>query len=723
MRRVRWKRERRKGAILVLAAILMIVLCGMVAFVVDIGYISLSKAQLQRTADAVAHSIVLDIADPDLAKTRGLELLALTDSGGDAAMKVAGENLVMLDQDIEFGRRSFVNGVYQYDWNPAGAPNCVKVTARRAAGQGRQGPVSLFFGAVLGKSSQEVFAESIAAVNPRDIVFVVDLSGSMNHDSEPWSVDALDWLSGDATGPGDAGTTVMNDLWDDLGLTGLVNYSDLNQTQNRFDFTSRDNTPIELPDLTGITQADALALYKAATGAGDDIYIEGGVIKAKLGYSEINGMLGETDVTSRFPSGWSDYAHTEAGAYYMHNYDFVIDKYLANSMQYAKPPISNEAYRDYWRGYVGYTRGYSSGMGSSSGIKGWANPSSDYWANKFSNQLERDGQNYPAADLKADFNDMVNKASYKSYIQFMMDHGFNSKPGRNIYGNSSPCCYTPMSMRWEDDNPGSDDDAYRRTDAQGRTRPPREQPAAGVVDAVIVALEEIKEQNSGIGGSDDLKDKVAVLVFHSSFTPITLGLFGASDPADPFTTDYDGAIEAVIKTCSQALPNGWSNVDGTAGSTNTQYGMENAGDWVEDNGRAYTEKVTILFTDGVANTITNAYPLDDFATAKIDADNDGQVDDNYYFSNDASDAKNAALKAASRLKGEKSLVHTVMAGAGRDKDLPGSGYVGMGTRMALFTDARSEDGGATYSDYSGKLLEIFEDLARKRAVSFGYEGY
>ena len=719
MRRARLQR-RRKGAILVLAAILMVVLCGMIAFVVDIGYISLAKVQLQRSADAVAHSIVLDIADPVLAKQKGLELLDLTDSQGNVAMRVAGENLVMLDEDIVFGRRTFVNGDYQYDWNAIGAPNCVKVTARRAAGQGRQGPLSLFFGGVLGKTTQEVFAESIAAVNPRDIVFVVDLSGSMNHDSEPWSADALDWLSGDATGPGDAGSRVMDELWDDLGLTGLVNRSDLAQTQNRFDFSSRNNAPIDLPALAGLTQSEALQAYRNATGAGADVYIENGVVKAKLGYAEVGGMLGDANVTGRLPAGWSDYAHTQPGASFIHNYDFVIDQYLAQSMQYANPPIANAAYRDYWRGYVGYTRGYTSGTGSSNGIKGWANPSNDYWADKFSAQLERDGQNYAAADLKSEFNAMVNNASYKSYIQFMMDHGFNSKPGRDINGNPSPCCYTPMSMRWEDDNPGSPNDAYRRTDAKGRTRPPREQPAAGVVDAVIVALEEIKEQNSGVGGSDDLKDKVAVLIFHSDFTPITLGLFGAVDSSDPFTADYDGAIEAVIQNCSQALPNGTSNVDGTAGSTNTQYGMENAGDWVENNGRAYTEKVTILFTDGVANTITNAYPLDDYATAKIDADNDGQVDDGYYFSDDRFDAKNAALKAASRLRQEKSIVHTVMAGAGRDKDL--SGYVGMGTRMALFTDARSEDGGATYSEYGPKLLEIFEELTRQRAISFGYEG-
>ena len=47
-------RSRRKGAIAVLAAIFMVVMLGMVAFSVDVGYIANTQAELQRACDAAA---------------------------------------------------------------------------------------------------------------------------------------------------------------------------------------------------------------------------------------------------------------------------------------------------------------------------------------------------------------------------------------------------------------------------------------------------------------------------------------------------------------------------------------------------------------------------------------------------------------------------------------------------------------------------------------------
>ena len=46
--------DSRRGTIAILAAVLTIVLVGMVAFSVDIGYVLTAKEELQRTADAAA---------------------------------------------------------------------------------------------------------------------------------------------------------------------------------------------------------------------------------------------------------------------------------------------------------------------------------------------------------------------------------------------------------------------------------------------------------------------------------------------------------------------------------------------------------------------------------------------------------------------------------------------------------------------------------------------
>src|SRR3954463_4160009 len=48
------RHETRRGAITVLAAIMAVVLVGMVAFSVDVGYVLSAKEELQRSADASA---------------------------------------------------------------------------------------------------------------------------------------------------------------------------------------------------------------------------------------------------------------------------------------------------------------------------------------------------------------------------------------------------------------------------------------------------------------------------------------------------------------------------------------------------------------------------------------------------------------------------------------------------------------------------------------------
>ena len=54
MKCLRNQRGKRRGSIVVLAALLMVLLVGMLAFAIDIGYMSTVKAELQNAADAAA---------------------------------------------------------------------------------------------------------------------------------------------------------------------------------------------------------------------------------------------------------------------------------------------------------------------------------------------------------------------------------------------------------------------------------------------------------------------------------------------------------------------------------------------------------------------------------------------------------------------------------------------------------------------------------------------
>ncbi len=84
--------------------------------------------------------------------------------------------------DVQFGTWDATSRTF----TPAtGAATAVKVTVRTDSSSG--GATSLFFGRIFGLASVNQQASAVAAVNPRDIAFVIDLSGSMNDDTSPGS--------------------------------------------------------------------------------------------------------------------------------------------------------------------------------------------------------------------------------------------------------------------------------------------------------------------------------------------------------------------------------------------------------------------------------------------------------------------------------------------------------------------------------------------------------
>ncbi len=164
----------RRGNILVLSAVLMVVLLGMVAFAVDVGYIHNTNAELKRTADAAALAGVSVLVD-------GTEAAYGTVTEYVAANPVNGVTVSASETEIETGMwddecRTFTAA--------AETPTAIRVRVRRDD----QG---LFFARVLGRDNFDAAAESIATFRPRDIMLVLDYSASMNDDSEFQSIATL----------------------------------------------------------------------------------------------------------------------------------------------------------------------------------------------------------------------------------------------------------------------------------------------------------------------------------------------------------------------------------------------------------------------------------------------------------------------------------------------------------------------------------------------------
>ncbi len=166
--------RQRRGAILVLVVMLMVVFLMMAAFTIDVGYMQLTKTQLRVAADAAAR------AGSGALSRGGDEAAAMAAAQAVAARNdVAGEPLQLKSSEIEFGTIAFSGGG-QSQFVPGQEPfNAMRIDANRRS-DSVSGPVGLFFGRTFGITHFEPEQMAVAARLDRDIALVLDRSGSMN---------------------------------------------------------------------------------------------------------------------------------------------------------------------------------------------------------------------------------------------------------------------------------------------------------------------------------------------------------------------------------------------------------------------------------------------------------------------------------------------------------------------------------------------------------------
>lgn len=181
----------RRGVFLVVGAVCLIVVMTFIAFSVDLGVASLTKAQMQSAVDSAALAGAMEITNA--LATAGNDVSNVFAHAQDLARAKAASvallNNVYVDStiDVTFGRRYFdaQSQTYLIDWT-AGASNTnvIKVCARRD-NSSKSAPdakvPALFAGAVT--SGTVLRAEAVAYIDPRDMVIVHDFSRSMNFDS------------------------------------------------------------------------------------------------------------------------------------------------------------------------------------------------------------------------------------------------------------------------------------------------------------------------------------------------------------------------------------------------------------------------------------------------------------------------------------------------------------------------------------------------------------
>jgi hypothetical protein len=167
----RHRRQPRSGNVLVLAALMMVLMFGMLAFAVDLGYINVIRTQLQKSADAAAMAATWDLIEKDPWKVKSDPLASALERARFAEDKareyarrnpVAGLEPALAAQDIQVGYLANPSDPSaQMTYTDPTRFNAVRVLIRRTSDQ--NGLVPLFFGRVIGTNSASSQAEATAA--------------------------------------------------------------------------------------------------------------------------------------------------------------------------------------------------------------------------------------------------------------------------------------------------------------------------------------------------------------------------------------------------------------------------------------------------------------------------------------------------------------------------------------------------------------------------------
>ena len=169
-------RPNRRGVVVVMVAVVSVLLLSMLAFTVDVPYMQLVRTELRIATDAAAKA-----GAEALNRTQKADKAIDTAIDVAAMNTVAGKKLRLDREDITLGRCarqpngscSFTAGLQPY--------NSVRVVSHLDR-KSKNGPVSLFFGSVMGLSAFQPHQEATAGQTMQEICLVLDRSHSMAFD-------------------------------------------------------------------------------------------------------------------------------------------------------------------------------------------------------------------------------------------------------------------------------------------------------------------------------------------------------------------------------------------------------------------------------------------------------------------------------------------------------------------------------------------------------------
>jgi len=166
----------RRGAMLVLILVCLPVILAFSVFAINIAWMQLTRTQLRTATDAASRA-----GSRTLSLTQDTDLARAAAVAGAGNNLVAGQPLLLATTDLEFGlSQPAESGPWTFEERETTATdiNAVRVTGRRVAGA-PSGPVPLLFAGLFDRTTFEPIKSATATQSDRDVVLVLDRSGSM----------------------------------------------------------------------------------------------------------------------------------------------------------------------------------------------------------------------------------------------------------------------------------------------------------------------------------------------------------------------------------------------------------------------------------------------------------------------------------------------------------------------------------------------------------------
>lgn len=168
--------QRRRGAMVILVLVCLPVILAFSVFTINVAWMQLTRTELRTATDAASRA-----GSRTLSLTQDVESARNAAVAGAGNNLIAGDPLVLATSDVQFGLTApQTTGPWTFAARDPGADdiNSVRITGRRVAGS-PSGPIPMLFAGLFDRTTFEPLKTATATQTDRDVVLVLDRSGSM----------------------------------------------------------------------------------------------------------------------------------------------------------------------------------------------------------------------------------------------------------------------------------------------------------------------------------------------------------------------------------------------------------------------------------------------------------------------------------------------------------------------------------------------------------------